>query len=153
MPSDTISMRVPKTLVSVKMTTSKWLRTLVPLVADLPQDVPEAERYRRLLHAVRKLFPLMQWPLLRLDGDILLPLATEGLSSDILGRRFQVAEHPAFRLYSLQGRPNALMQTAPCQIRTTVYSKGCTTTWKFTTAWGVSCRSRASLGAADLGRP
>ena len=30
------------------MTTSEWLRTLVPLVADLPQDIAEAERYRTL---------------------------------------------------------------------------------------------------------
>ncbi len=106
-------MRVPKTLVSVKMTTSKWLRTLVPLVADLPQDVPEAERYRRLLHAVRKLFPCDAVALLRLEGDILLPLATEGLSSDILGRRFQVAEHPRFQTLLAAGQAKRFDADSP----------------------------------------
>lgn len=80
------------------MTTSNWLSTLVPLVADLPQDVPEVERYRRLLHAARTLFPCDAVALLKLEGDVLLPLATEGLSSDTLGRRFKVSDHPRFEL-------------------------------------------------------
>lgn len=76
------------------MTTSEWLRTLVPLVADLPQDIAEAERYRRLLQTLRTLFPCDAVALLRLEGDSLLPLATDGLSRDTLGRRFKVTEHP-----------------------------------------------------------
>ncbi|MDP3134148.1 MAG: sigma 54-interacting transcriptional regulator, partial [Burkholderiaceae bacterium] len=76
------------------MTTSEWQRTLVPLVADLPQDIAEAERYRRLLQTLRTLFPCDAVALLRLEGDSLLPLATDGLSRDTLGRRFKVTEHP-----------------------------------------------------------
>jgi len=76
------------------LTTSEWLRTLVPLVADLPQDIAEAERYRRLLQTLRTLFPCDAVALLRLEGDSLLPLATDGLSRDTLGRRFKVTEHP-----------------------------------------------------------
>jgi anaerobic nitric oxide reductase transcription regulator len=90
----------------VKLTTSEWLRTLVPLVADLPQDIAEAERYRRLLQTLRTLFPCDAVALLRLEGDSLLPLATDGLSRDTLGRRFKVAEHP--RLSALLGSAGPL---------------------------------------------
>ena len=71
----------------MELTTSEWLRTLVPLVADLPQDIPEGERYRRLLHTLRTLFPCDAVALLRLDGDALVPLAIDGLTRDTLGRR------------------------------------------------------------------
>ncbi|TFY99836.1 nitric oxide reductase transcriptional regulator NorR [Ramlibacter rhizophilus] len=84
------------------MTTTEWLRALVPLVADLPQDLEEAERYRRLLQALRSLFPCDAVALLKLDGDTLVPLAVDGLSRDVLGRRFRVAEHPRLAVL-LQG--------------------------------------------------
>ena len=35
------------------MTAKLLLTTLLPLVADLARDLPESERYRRLLHALR----------------------------------------------------------------------------------------------------
>ena len=89
----------------MELTTTEWLRTLVPLVADLPQDIPEAERYRRLLHTLRTLFPCDAVALLRLDGDALVPLAIDGLSRDTLGRRFKVAEHPRFATLLAAGQP------------------------------------------------
>ena len=76
------------------MTTSEWLQTLVSLVADLPQELPEPERYRRLLAALRRLFPCDAASLLQLEGEWLVPLAVDGLARDALGRRFRVSEHP-----------------------------------------------------------
>ena len=78
------------------MTTNPLLGALVPLVADLSRDLPEEERYRRLLGALRALLPADAAALLRLDGDTLVPLAVDGLSDDTLGRRFRVSEHPRF---------------------------------------------------------
>lgn len=78
------------------MTTHPLLAALVPLVADLSRELPEAERYRRLLGALRSLFPADAAALLRLDGDTLVPLAVDGLSADTLGRRFRLGEHPRF---------------------------------------------------------
>ena len=78
------------------MTAKLMLTTLLPLVADLSRDLPESERYRRLLHALRTLFPCDAAALLRLDGEWLVPLAVDGLSLDTLGRRFKVSEHPRF---------------------------------------------------------
>ena len=72
------------------------LQTLVPLVNDLARELPDSERYRRLLAAVRGLLPCDAAALLRLEGDYLLPVAVNGLSDDTLGRRFKVSEHPRF---------------------------------------------------------
>ncbi len=84
----------------------KLLRSLVPLVADLADDLPERERYRRLLEALRTLLPCDAVALLRLQGEVLAPVAIDGLSSDTLGRRFRVAEHP--RLAQLLAHGQAL---------------------------------------------
>ncbi|MFM0505616.1 nitric oxide reductase transcriptional regulator NorR [Paraburkholderia caffeinilytica] len=80
----------------VGMTARAVLDALTPLVQDLSRDLPEEERYRRLLSSLRALFPGDAAALLRLDGDTLVPLAVDGLSSDTLGRRFRVADHPRF---------------------------------------------------------
>ena len=86
-------------------TTSTLLAALVPLVADLSQELPERERYRRLLQAVRALFPCDAVALLRLDGEWLIPLAMDGLSSDALGRRFRVSAHPRLQALLQAGQP------------------------------------------------
>lgn len=78
------------------MTANTLLATLLPVVDDLARELPEQERYRRLLNALRTLIPCDAVALLRLDGVQLIPLAVEGLSPDTLGRRFKLAEHPRF---------------------------------------------------------
>jgi anaerobic nitric oxide reductase transcription regulator len=84
------------------MTTSTiLLNALLPLVAELPSRLPETERYRRLLAALRAVLPGDAAALLRCErgengDDWLRPLAIDGLSPDTLGRRFRVAEHPRF---------------------------------------------------------
>ena len=45
------------------------LQALVPLVDDLSRELPDGERYRRLLDAMRALLPCDAVALLRLDGD------------------------------------------------------------------------------------
>ena len=78
------------------MTAKSLLTALLPLVSDLSRELPESERYRRLLEAMRALLPCDAAALLRLDGEWLVPLAVDGLSPDTLGRRFKVSEHPRF---------------------------------------------------------
>ncbi|KAF0861657.1 nitric oxide reductase transcriptional regulator NorR [Pseudomonas sp. LD120] len=78
------------------MTAKSLLTTLLPLVSDLSRELPEGERYRRLLEALRALLPCDAAALLRLEGEWLVPLAVNGLSTDTLGRRFKVSEHPRF---------------------------------------------------------
>lgn len=88
--------RVKKTQIGVELTAERVLAVLLPLLRDLSAELTESERYRRLLAALRSLFPSDAAALLRLDGDMLVPLAIDGLSEDTLGRRFRVADHPRF---------------------------------------------------------
>ncbi|PHN62158.1 nitric oxide reductase transcriptional regulator NorR [Pseudomonas viridiflava] len=79
------------------MMTHPLLRALVPLVADLSRELPDEERYRRLLQSLRQWLHCDAAALLRLDEGVLTPLAVDGLSPDTLGRRFRVEEHPRFK--------------------------------------------------------
>lgn len=81
------------------------LTALLPLVSDLSRDLPDQERYRRLLQAMRSLLPCDAAALLRLDGEWLVPLAVDGLSTDTLGRRFKVSEHPRFQILLSRSQP------------------------------------------------
>ena len=80
------------------MIAKTMMQALVSLIDDLSRELPDGERYRRLLDTMRSLLPCDAAALLRLEGEWLVPLAVNGLSSDALGRRFKVAEHPRFRL-------------------------------------------------------
>jgi len=80
------------------MTPKLLLDAMIPLMADLSREMHDSERYRRLLDTLRMLFPCDAAALLRLDGEVLVPLAINGLSSDTLGRRFRISEHPRFRV-------------------------------------------------------
>ncbi len=69
------------------------------VVESTPREAsPSAEPdpYRRVLSAVRGLVRCDAAALLRLEGDVLVPVAVEGLSVETLGRRFPVALHPRF---------------------------------------------------------
>lgn len=76
------------------MTRNPFMAAIIPLVDDLARDLPEIERYRRLLRVLRRLLPCDAVALLRLEGEQLVPLAVEGLSADTLGRRFRLDQHP-----------------------------------------------------------
>ena len=96
------------------MTANPLLTALIPLVADLSRELPEAERYRRLLDALRLLLPCDALALLKLDGEVLVPLSVQGLSADTLGRRFKVSEHP--RLQALLEHAGPSRFAADCEL-------------------------------------
>lgn len=79
-------------------TNTSLLNALLPLVAELSSNIPEHERYRRLLAALRTVLPADAAALLRYEaeGQWLRPLAIDGLSADTLGRRFHILDHPRF---------------------------------------------------------
>ncbi|GAA5233979.1 nitric oxide reductase transcriptional regulator NorR [Verticiella sediminum] len=93
---------------------AQLLDAIVPLIADLAQELPAELRYQRLLDAVRSLLPCDAVALLQLDGDALVPLAVQGLSPDTLGRRFAVAEQP--RLKALLEAPRAMRFAPGCEL-------------------------------------
>ncbi|MDD2692421.1 MAG: nitric oxide reductase transcriptional regulator NorR [Simplicispira sp.] len=95
------------------MTANPILQALVPLLDDLARELPDGERYRRLLQAMQALLPCDAVALLRLEGDVLVPLATRGLSRDTLGRRFRVQEHPRLGLLLAAGGPLRIAADSP----------------------------------------
>ena len=73
------------------MTTSR-----VNSTTDTLPSPTEAGRYRSLLAAARGLVRCDAVALLRLDSDVLRPVAVDGLSDETMGRQFPVASHPRF---------------------------------------------------------
>ena len=94
--------------------THPLLLELVPLVADLSRELPDEERYRRLLKSLRQLLPCDAAALLKLEDDVLVPLAVDGLSADTLGRRFRVREHPRFEI--LLESPGPVRFSTDCEL-------------------------------------
>jgi len=67
---------------------------LLEIAADLTASLSTEARYQRLIEAVQKVVPCDAAALLRLENDALLPVATVGLSPDVLGRTFVPEQHP-----------------------------------------------------------
>ena len=65
-----------------------------------------SDPYQQMLSAAKALVHCDAAALLRLDGDVLEPMAIVGLTEDTLGRRFAVAQHP--RLAQLMSSPLGL---------------------------------------------
>lgn len=76
------------------MTTTVFLQRLNSVVTDLAREMPAHLRYKNLLVAMQQVFPSDAVALLQLNGNVLIPRATEGLSEDTIGRRFMVNDHP-----------------------------------------------------------
>lgn len=88
------------------------LLRLVPLLWDLSRELPRATRYQRLLEVLKQVIPCDAAALLRLDDQILQPVAVDGLGADTLGRRFQVASHP--RLQQILAADGAFLFPPDC---------------------------------------
>ncbi len=87
------------------MTIPDFSKTLISIVSDLSRDLPEEVRYQHLLTAMQQIFPCDAAVLLQLEGKVLKPLAVDGLSSDTMGRRFAVEEHPRLAKALLSREP------------------------------------------------
>jgi len=76
------------------MKESRSLAVLLEVATDLTAALSTEARYRRLVEAVRKVFPCDAASLLRLEGDELVPMATAGLADETMKRRFSPARNP-----------------------------------------------------------
>ncbi len=70
------------------------LEVLLDIARDLTASLAAADRYARLIAAVRRLIPCDAACLLRLVGDELVPMAGYGLTHDALTRRYRRRDHP-----------------------------------------------------------
>jgi len=70
------------------------LDALVAIAADLTAALSAKDRYLRLLSALNRVIPYDAAALLHLEGDLLVPVASRGLSLDAMGRRYARNDHP-----------------------------------------------------------
>ncbi len=75
-------------------TTPPTLDDLLPIALDITASLTSQDRSNRLVAAVRRALPCDAVALLRLEGSTLVPVAAQGLSSDVMGRRFPRFDHP-----------------------------------------------------------
>ena len=90
------------------------LTALLPVLDDLSRDLPQAERYQRLLQTLRGYLPCDALALLRLEGEQLVPVAVLGLRADTLGRRLRLDRHP--RLQHILSRRHATRFPTDCDL-------------------------------------
>lgn len=70
--------------------------TLLRFALDLASAVTLEDRFERLIRAVRAMIESDAVVLLVRQQGVLQPLAQQGLRDDVMGRRFDIAEHPRF---------------------------------------------------------
>lgn len=87
--------------------------SLIELAIDLSRSLINKDRFERLLTTVRKSIPCDAVVLLARQGDCLKPLALKGLSPDILGRRFEIDQHPRFLKISQSTAPVRFESDSP----------------------------------------
>lgn len=89
------------------------VNALLELALDLSHSLTSDDRFSRLLAHIRKAIRSDAVVLLSVQGDYLKPLALQGLSSDTLGRRFGIAEHPRFQQICQSQSPVRFAASSP----------------------------------------
>jgi len=70
------------------------IKTLVSIAVDLTTAMTAEDRYERLLVAIEKVIPYDAAALMRVNGDMLIPVAAKGLLPDAMGREYARSSHP-----------------------------------------------------------
>ena len=70
------------------------LKPLLEMAADLSVSLATEDRYHRFVAVARRMIPADAIALLRLDGEVLVPVVADGLRGEALARRFAPADHP-----------------------------------------------------------
>ena len=86
---------------------------IIELALDLASSLNSKDRFDRLLDTVRKTITCDAVALLSFHGDILTPIAIQGLSRDTIGRRFLLAEHPRFNVICQSKQPIRFAADSP----------------------------------------
>jgi len=76
---------------------------LTQIALDLNSGISTQDRFTRLLNTVRQVIRCDASALLAFQGEQFKPLAINGLSPDVLGRRFKVSEHPRLEIIARAG--------------------------------------------------
>jgi len=93
--------------------TAPSLAALLPIARDITASLSAADRAQRLVQAVHRALPCDAVGLLRLEGDQLVPIASLGLTDDVHGRRFGLAEHPRLNIIAASTTPTRFPDNSP----------------------------------------
>ena len=69
-------------------------KSLTSIAVDLTTAMSTRDRYHRLLVALERVIPYDAAALLRLKGELLIPVAARGLSPEAMGREYARSAHP-----------------------------------------------------------
>ena len=72
--------------------------TLLAMTADLTAAMSAKDRYQRLLESLNRIIPYDAASLMRVENDLLVPVAARGLVRDAIGRRFDCEDHPRLKI-------------------------------------------------------
>jgi anaerobic nitric oxide reductase transcription regulator len=92
---------------------TETLEALLDIARDLTASLAAADRYARLIGAVRRLIPCDATCLMRLDGTDLVPIAGYGLTSSALARRYPRRQHPRLDVILSAREPIRFPQDSP----------------------------------------
>ena len=84
----------------------KRLETLSLIAHDLTAVLGAEDRYQRLLEALRVAIPYDSAALLRLENDILIPIAAKGLKPKAMTARFRRKDHPRLDIVCNSNEPS-----------------------------------------------
>lgn len=76
---------------------------LTRIALDLNSGISAHDRFTRMLSTIRQVIHCDASALLAFQGDLFKPLAIDGLSPDVLGRRFLIAEQPRLEIIARAG--------------------------------------------------
>ena len=79
--------------------------TLVSIALGLTAAMTAKDRYERLLVAIEKVLPYDAAALMRVEGDLLTPVAAVGLLPDAMGREYGRSSHPRLDIICNSDQP------------------------------------------------
>jgi anaerobic nitric oxide reductase transcription regulator len=81
------------------------LDAVVKISLDLATGLTASDRNRRLLESLRRVIPFDAATVMRLEGDVLLPVAASGLSPAASGKPYPLRDHPRLEIICRSQEP------------------------------------------------
>ncbi|CDK63588.1 Functional role page for Anaerobic nitric oxide reductase transcription regulator NorR [Morganella morganii IS15] len=87
---------------------------LTGIAIALQRDIGHQDRFQRLVSTLRRVLNCDAAALLRYESHQFIPLAIDGLSPDVLGRRFRLMRIPDWKPSPVPGMSSVFPQTVSC---------------------------------------
>ncbi|GLS82678.1 nitric oxide reductase transcriptional regulator NorR [Paraferrimonas haliotis] len=86
-------------------THSSFDSSLLAIALDISQALPPRELYQRMIDSVARVFPCDAASLLIYENQHLVPVALHGLAPELIGQKFDPANHPRLSIIMSQQQP------------------------------------------------